>query len=341
MSHSERGGRRLWARGKAATVTAMVSLAVWAAAPSGQPSWAQEQSPSCQLYSEGTGNNGTVAYEIPGAQPEGVGFDPRDCSFYTAASFFRGEVYRGPLDQPKAELFLPPEADRHSAFGVEVDTKRDLMLVAGGQIGVLFVYDLSEKRLHGRFDTGPGGFLNEVTVAPNGDVYVTDSGRPILYRIKASDIEAGSGSGEAIPLGPEVAYGPGVNANGIVVTPDGQHVVFAITNSGKLYRLTPTADPKGREIREIAIDRGPQVSADGLEIDGATIYLLQNREDELVELTMSDDYSSAKVASETKDPLFKTPTSVALAPDGRLLIAIAEYFNSNGPPYYVVSIKRP
>jgi DNA-binding beta-propeller fold protein YncE len=206
---------------------------------------------------------------------------------------------------------------------------------------VLFVYKLSTKQLHGRFDTGPGGFLNEVAVAPNGDVYVTDSGRPILFRIKASAIEAGSGSPEAIPLGPEIAYGPGVNANGVVVTPDGAHVIFAITNSGKLYRLTPGAGSKARAITEISIDRGPQTSADGLEIDGETIFLVRNRDDLLVELTMSGDYSKATVTAERKDPLFKSPTSVALAPDGRLLVAIAEYFNSDGPPYYVVSIKRP
>ncbi|HEU5448455.1 MAG TPA: hypothetical protein VFW57_05535, partial [Acidimicrobiia bacterium] len=194
-----RGGRR-----KAALAGAVVSLAAWVAAPIVQPSWAQASDAGCPRYDEGTGENGTVAYEIPGVQPEGVGFDPRNCSFYTAGSFARGEVYRGRLDQPKADLFLPPEADRHSAFGVEVDAKRDLVLVIGGHTGVLYAYDLSDKKLHGRFDTGAGGFLNEVTVAPNGDVYVTDSSRPTLFRIKASDVEAGSGTPESIPLGPEV-----------------------------------------------------------------------------------------------------------------------------------------
>jgi Cu-Zn family superoxide dismutase len=338
MSHSEQGRR--WGRRKAALVTAAFSLVAWGAAP-GQPSQAESPGPQCQLYEEGAGENGTVSYEIAGAQPEGVGFDARDCSFYTAGSFARGEVYRGRLDQPGAELFLPPEADRHSAFGIEVDAQRDLLLVVGGHTGVLYAYDLSEKKLHGRFETGPGGFLNEVTVAPNGDVYVTDSSRPTLYRIKAADVAAGSGSPESIPLGPEVAYGPGFNANGVVVTPDGQHVIFTVTNSGKLYRVTPGAGGGARQIKEIAIDRGPLTSADGLEIDGHTLFTVRNRDDLLVALTMSEDYASAKVTGERRDPLFKTPTSVALAPDGRLLVANAEYFNSDGAPYYVLSVKRP
>jgi WD40 repeat protein len=333
------GHRRRWVR---AMVTAgLVSLAAWATPLADQPGWAQGEDEECQLHKQGTGQNGTVAYEIPGPQPEGIGFDPRDCSFYTAASVFRGEVYRGRLDEPKAELFLPPEGDRQTGFGIEVDTKRDLLFVVGGQDGVLYVFDLSSKKLHGRFETGPGGFLNEVTVAPDGDVWVTDSSRPTLYRIKSSDIEAGSGTPEGIPLGPEVTYGPGFNANGVVVTPDGEHVVFCLTNSGKFYRLTPGSGANGRQIKEIVIDRGPQVSADGLEIDGQTIYTVRNRNDMLVELAMSEDYSSAKVTGEMKDPLFRSPTSVQLAPDGRLLIAIAEYFNSDGPPFYVVNVKRP
>lgn len=334
MSHSAQGLMRV--RGKAAVATALVSLAMWAA-----PAPAQEVKGECRLHNEGTAANGTVAYEIPGANPEGVGVDARNCSFYTAGSIFRGEVYRGRLDKSKADLFLAPEGDRHSAFGMEVDAERDLLFVVGGQNGVLYAYDLSDKKLHGRFETGGGGFLNEVTLAPNGDVYVTDSSRPILYRIKASDIEAGRGSPQGIPLGPEVVYGPGFNSNGVVVTPDGQHVVFALTNSGKLYRLTPGSGTGGRKIQEITIDRGPQASADGLEIDGQTIYLVRNRNDMLVRLTMSEDYSSATVAAERKDPLFRSPTSVSLAPDGRLLIAVAEYFNSDGPPYYVLSVKRP
>lgn len=336
MMTERREGRR-----KASLASAVVSLAAWVAGPSVQPSWAQVSEADCPRYDEGTGEDGTVAYEIPGAQPEGVGFDLRDCSFYTAGSFVRGEVYRGRLDQPKAALFLAPEADRPNAFGIEVDSKRDLVLIAGGNTGVLYAYDLSDKKLHGRFDTGTGGFLNEVTVAPNGDVYVTDSSRPILFRIKASDVEAGSGSPESIPLGPEVVYRPGFNANGVVVTPDGKHVIFCQTNTGQLYRLTPGTGGGARQIKEIAIDGGPQTNADGLEIDGDTIFTVRNRDDVLVRLTMSEDYSRAAVTGERRDPLFRTPTSVTLAPNGRLLVANAELFNSDGPPYYVVNVKRP
>ena len=336
MTSSE---RRAWRFRTVALATALLSVAAWLTSPA-PPSWGAEPESTCPLHESGSGDNGTVAYEIPGAQPEGVGFDPRDCSFYTAGSFVRGEIYRGRLDQPEAEEFLPPEGDRHTAFGIEVDPRRDLLFVVGGQNGVVYIFDLSEKKLHGRFETGPDGFLNEVTVAPNGDVYVTDSVRPVLYRIKAADVDAGSGSLEAIPLGPEVTYGPGFNANGVVVTPDGQHVIFAVTNSGRLYRLTRgTGD--SRQIKEIAIDRGPLTNTDGMEIDGRTIFLVRNRNDVLVALTMSENFASGEVSGERKDPLFKTPTSVTLAPDGRLLVANAEYFNSDGPQYYVVSIKRP
>ena len=70
---------------KTALVTAAFSLVASIALTPSQPSWAQAGS-KCPLYEEGTGPNGTVSYEIAGAQPEGVGFDARDCSFYTAGS---------------------------------------------------------------------------------------------------------------------------------------------------------------------------------------------------------------------------------------------------------------
>jgi DNA-binding beta-propeller fold protein YncE len=171
--------------------------------------------------------------------------------------------------------------------------------------------------------------------------------------VKITEIISGQGGGNTlrnmlasrVPVGEIAANaavdGPGFNANGVVVTPDGQHVIFTVTNSGKLYRVTPGAGGGARQIKEIAIDRGPLTSADGLEIDGHTLFTVRNRDDLLVALTMSEDYASAKVTGERRDPLFKTPTSVALAPDGRLLVANAEYFNSDGAPYYVLSVKRP
>jgi hypothetical protein len=56
---------------------------------------------------------------------------------------------------------------------------------------------------------------------------------------------------------------------------------------------------------------------------------------------MSGDFLGATVESETTDPMLKTPTSVAFQSHNRLLIANAEYFNTDGPPNLVVSIRRP
>lgn len=129
------------------------------------------------------------------------------------------------------------------------------LYVAGGGTGRLFIYGIESKELIARFETGVGAFINDVTIAPNGDVYFTDSNRPFIFRVMEAQVEAqgddlGTQVPQAIELEPGVDYGPGSNnnkleANGIRVTPGGEYVVFGSPNNKKLYRLTPPeADPE-------------------------------------------------------------------------------------------------
>ena len=63
------------------------------------------------------------------------------------------------------------------------------LFVAGGSTGKFFIYDVSSRTLVGTYqvDPAPSGetptFLNDVAVAPDGTLYVTDSMRPFLYRV--------------------------------------------------------------------------------------------------------------------------------------------------------------
>ena len=75
--------------------------------------------------------------------------------------------------------------------------------------GTLYVYDIETKELLARFETGEGGFINDVAISKYGDVYFTDSIRPFIYRVSEEQVEAGGGTPEAIPLTPEVEL-PGI-----------------------------------------------------------------------------------------------------------------------------------
>ena len=56
------------------------------------------------------------------------------------------------------------------------------------------MYDLATKQAVATFDTGDGGFLNDLVVTRRGDVFVTDSFRPTLWHVTAEQVAAGSGT---------------------------------------------------------------------------------------------------------------------------------------------------
>jgi sugar lactone lactonase YvrE len=280
-------------------------------------------------------------YEVPASPPEGVVYDQKTQAFY-GGSVSDGLIYKGTLDDPTAEVFLPAGSDgRNEAIGVNVDNEGRLY-IAGGSSGTLYVYDIETKELIARFETGEGGFINDVAISKYGDVYFTDSIRPFIYRVSEDQVEDGGGTPEAIPLTPEVDYEGFPNANGIRITPNGKYIIFADSNDGKLYRMVPAEDPTDREISEIGGVRGQTDNPDGLELRGHTLYVVNNQDELIVEVRLSGDYLGGRVVGNTTTPEFHTPTTASLA-RGRLLVANAEFFDQSepGPPFYVVSIPRP
>ena len=241
-------------------------------------------------------------YEVPASPPEGVVYDQKTQAFY-GGSVSDGLIYKGTLDDPTAEVFLPPGSDgRNEAIGVNVDNEGRLY-IAGGSSGTLYVYDIETKELLARFETGEGGFINDVAISKYGDVYFTDSIRPFIYRVSEEQVEAGGGTPEAIPLTPEVDYQGFPNANGIRITPDGKYVIFADTNDSKLYRMVPSEVPTEREISEIGV-RGRTDNPDGLELRGRTLYVVNNQDELIVEVLLSGDYLGAGLLATRPPPSF-------------------------------------
>src|SRR4051812_28384617 len=110
-----------------------------------------------------------------------------------------GTIYRGTVDSPTVTEFITGAAGK-SAIGMKVAGGR--LYVAGGATGKIVVYDIATKAQVASFDTGAGGFLNDLVVARNGDVFVTDSFRPVLWHVTAAQVTAGSGVPEQISVAP-------------------------------------------------------------------------------------------------------------------------------------------
>src|SRR5829696_3659213 len=128
----------------------------------------------------GKGGKGrSTTYTIPGDAvfPEGIGFDGRK-SFYVSSTG-DGTIFKGTAGKRRAlQPFLPGGQDgRTTAVGVKATRSR--IYIAGGATGSIWIYDARTRALVRRYETGSGGFLNDLAVARDGDVYVTDSMRPV------------------------------------------------------------------------------------------------------------------------------------------------------------------
>jgi hypothetical protein len=126
------------------------------------------------------------AYVVPGDRlpPTAVATDPRNGDVYVGA--IGGLIYRSRAGRGPLELFAQSDG-RQFVNGMKVTDGRRLV-VADGQTGQVFVYDTRRGVLTGRFaaPTGSPTAVNDVAIAPSGDAYVTDSFRPVVYRIPAA-----------------------------------------------------------------------------------------------------------------------------------------------------------
>ena len=126
------------------------------------------------------------------------------------------------------------------------------------------------------FQNFGAGMLNDLVVTQHGDVFVTDSFRPILWHITEAQIAAGGGMApREIPVDPEIAYDGFFNLNGIVSLKGGQSFIVVHSDNGKLFRIDlDGSGPYGRTIQQIAVE--PLLFGDGLLIDGSDLIVVQS-----------------------------------------------------------------
>jgi sugar lactone lactonase YvrE len=253
------------------------------------------------------------SYVVPGAAvfPEGVAFQPASGAFFVSSTG-DGTIFRGHVSEPMTQIFLAGgQEGRTTAIGLEVDDTR--LYVAGGATGQIFVYDTETRAKLASFETGAGGFLNDVATTKSGDAFVTDSARPILWRISANltTVEPWLNL-----TGTPAAYTTGFNLNGIVATPDGKYLIVAKSNTSQLFRI----DLETKAVVEITTDE--PTGGDGLQLQGHTLYAIAGGA--IVEVRLSGGYSSGDVVSRTTDPSFRSPTTNAIA-RGRMLVVNSQF----------------
>jgi len=276
----------------------------------------------------------SFTYSLPGDRvyPEGIAVTRNQKRFFVTSTT-DGSIFRGSVRGEAARVFLPGGEDgRTTAIGIEAAGGR--LYVAGGATGSIFVYDISSRELVRRVDTGTGGFINDVAVTRDGDVYATDSARPNLIHIPAD----ASQPVDEIPY-PDFKAGA-FNANGIARV-NRHTLVFVNSGNGRLYRLNTRNDA----IRAIDVAGPALTNGDGLEARGRTLYVVRNQQELIARVRLSRNLRSGRVVTQTTDRTFMYPTTAAFA-RGRLLVVNSQFDRRSAQedpelPFTVSSIRRP
>ena len=258
----------------------------------------------------------TITIDGKNAFPESIATDGDH--IYTG-SIDDGTVYRGRLGAKTLEPFLPAGQDgRTEVTGVKADGDR--LLLASAFTGRFFVYTKTGKLVASYTvpDTGEKTLVNDEAITPDGDVYITDSLRGVVYRIPAAEVRAPA-AGPAPHRTLRVAYrlpdyvAGQSNGNGVVAAPDGRSLIISYWYSGALYRLTLATGAVRR------IDAPPLPSDDGMVLRGNTLYIARSVNNEVTEVRLSQHDTRGTVVAERAYPGADTTTGIAVSGD-RLLV---------------------
>jgi sugar lactone lactonase YvrE len=207
--------------------------------------------------------------------PEGVDCDPRSGKFYVASIRHRTIVEISP-NGVERELITRDKSGNGAVLGVRVDAARGVVwatmagipqmqgfLPADSTIAALVRIRISDGEIERRWNLDPAKqhVLGDLTLGPNGDVFVTDSQDPVLYRLRS-----GADSLEAMhnPLFRSL--------QGLAATSDGRFLYVADYSHGilrvNLGNSTVIRIDEPRQVTTLGID--------GIALRGRSIIAIQN-----------------------------------------------------------------
>ncbi|MGH9176149.1 MAG: SMP-30/gluconolactonase/LRE family protein, partial [Vicinamibacterales bacterium] len=270
-----------------------------------------------------------------GFQPEGIAIGPG--TTYYVGSIPTGAIFRGDLRTGEGGLLVEPTEGR-MAIGLAVDNSGRRLFVAGGPTGQAYVYDAStgDELAVYRLTELPT-FINDVVVTREA-AYFTDSRQPVIYRVALGPGGEPGSTVETIPLGGDFEFVAGAfNANGIDATPNGETLIIVNSTLGTLY----TVNPATGVAQEIDLGGATVVNGDGILLDDETLYVVQNRFNQIAVIRLSADLSEGEVVAHITDPNFRVPTTIAEF--GNRLYAVNARFGTPPTPtteYEIVQVQK-
>ena len=263
-----------------------------------------------------------------GLAPEGIVSGDGN-TFYTG-SLTTGQIVVG--DYQSGETgYLVTDPVVAPSVGLAYDNATKYLWVAGGPSGGAAAYDSRTGEAVNAFDFG-GGFVNDAIVAGTS-VFFTDSFAPVLYRVSAD----GSDGIEVISLsGPAAVFVSGFNTNGIEATADGGTLIIVNSSKGELY----TVDPETGESSLIDLGGDTVVSGDGILLEGRTLYVIQNRLNQIAKIKLSGKLTSGTIVDTITDPAFNVPTTIAATGSRIAAVNAVDFGGTPFDDYTVVLVDK-
>lgn len=238
-----------------------------------------------------------------GFQPEGIAIGSSPFAFL--GSRVDGDIYRVNLLTGRGKVIT--ENPGAQSLGMKVG-HRHRLFVAGGSGGDGRVVDAwtGEVLAEWTFATAPT-FVNDVVLTRKA-AWFTDSQKAVLYRVPLGHRLAGQADVTTVPLTGAWDQAVGTNANGIAQTPDRSALLVINSASGLLFRVDPASGVATQ------VDLGDTVltNGDGLLLKGRTLYVVQNRLNQIAVVHLARDGTSGVLVETLTSPDFDVPTTVAL-----------------------------
>ncbi|WP_322409058.1 hypothetical protein [Microbacterium invictum] len=252
-------------------------------------------------------SRGGAVDQIPlpdGFQPEGIAIDNRGTAYF--GSLVDGDIYAA--DVRTGEGVVISEGPGIPAAGLKVDL-RGRLFISGGPTGVARVIDASTGEELARYQlTAPGGFINDVVLTRDG-AWFTNSSAAELYFLpipRSGDLPDPSEI-VTLPLTGEWVQQEGFNANGIALTPNRQALLVVQSATGTLFRV----DPESGVATAVDLGGYSLVNGDGLLVVNRTLYVVQNRLNQVAEFRLDVQGRSGTLENVITSDAFRVPTTVA------------------------------
>jgi len=263
-----------------------------------------------------------------GLYPEGIDYDTKNEKFLFS-SLHKGAVYalnaKGELSvfATSSKLVLPT--------GVYTDEARNRLIVANADLGIsqkstatsagsvatVSIFNLTTGELIKEIDLknftpNAGSCPNDIAVDANGNIYITDSFSPVIYKLDTNYV--------ASIFATNTLFQPKPNEfglNGIVFHPDG-YLLVAKTDTSKLLKIALSNPENITEVTGTAFS-----APDGIELDkNNNLVVVENglALGKTYTLSSKNNWTSASQISETSIGKEEFPTTAALASDANVYV---------------------